>query len=130
MNMNARRVDFKGSAGPGMTGSTERHQFTVLLGRDIPGGGTVTEAMWRLFEDEVVAKALRGLGFTVTQARGGWSNPDTGELEREASFVLVIIAEALEEAFAGASIVARHYKRRFRQSQVWITKSKVDLDII
>lgn len=127
--MNERCEDFKG-AGAGMAESGERHQFTVFLGRNIPGGGTVTPEMWRAFEDEVIARALTGLGFTVTQARGGWSNPDTGELEREDSFVLVIIGEALEEAFAGASIVARHYKRRFRQSQVWITRSKVDLDIV
>ena len=113
-----------------MTGSNDRYQFTVFLGRNIPGGGTVTEELWRQFEEDVAAKALIGLGFTVTAARGGWSNPDTGELEREDSFVLVVIGEALDEAFAGASTVARHYKRRFNQSQVWITRAMVDLTII
>lgn len=130
MNMIGEGGDIKRENRGTMAGANQRHQFTVFLGRNIPGGGIVTEEMWRLFEEEVVAKALQGLGFTVTQARGGWSNPDTGELEREDSFVLVVIGEALDEAFAGASTIARHYKRRFRQNQVWITTSKVDLDII
>ncbi|MBX3500778.1 MAG: DUF3574 domain-containing protein [Alphaproteobacteria bacterium] len=102
----------------------------MFLGRNIPGGGTVTDEMWREFEDEVVAKALAGLGFSVTEARGGWSNPDTGQLEREESFILVVIGEALDEVFAGASVIARHYKQRFSQNQVWITSAKVDLDVI
>jgi len=88
----------------------------LYFGRDVPGGGEVSDADWQAFVDSVITPRFpRGL--TIWRAEGQWRD-SLGVTEHESVMVLEVlhprdaaVEDALEE-------IAREYKRRFRQEAV------------
>jgi hypothetical protein len=87
----------------------------LYFGRNIPGGGEVSDAGWRGFLDEVVTPRFPE-GFTALDGEGQYQMSD-GTITRERSKVLVVIAKGGDADSRLAEAVAE-YKRRFRQESV------------
>ena len=88
----------------------------LYLGRNIAGGGTVTEGAFRRFLDDEVTPRLPN-GFTVLDGRGQWREGAGAPIVREATKVLVV-ALAGERERQRVDEVAEAYKARFRQKSV------------
>lgn len=88
----------------------------LYFGRNIRGGGTVSEAEWKTFVDEVVTPRFSS-GITVLHADGQWRD-SMGVVIPEASFVLERLHPPGPEADAAVAAIAAEYKRRFRQESV------------
>ena len=97
----------------------------LYFGRDIPGGGVVTDSAWDAFLREVVTPRFPD-GLTVYRAEGQWRERD-GRIVREASYVLEVMHPAGPSADSDLREVAEAYKRRFRQEAVMRATSPVRL---
>jgi hypothetical protein len=96
----------------------------LIFGRDIPGGGTVGDADWSGFVNDVVAQAFPA-GFTVSDAEGAWRDAKTGGAVREKSKLVIIDAPG-DAALAGRlERVADIYRKRFHQDAVGIVTREV-----
>ena len=87
----------------------------LFFGRNIPSGGTVSDAEWATFLAEVATPRLPH--FAVMRSEGQWRLAD-GEVEHEASFVLQIDHPAGEPSDSTFEAIAQEYRRRFRQEAV------------
>ena len=98
----------------------------LYFGRTIPGGGTVSEAEWHKFIDEIVTPRFPE-GLTVLDADGQWRGKD-GTISREESKVIVLLYPRKDRKKMNSKIeeIRSEYKKRFRQESVMridITKS-------
>ena len=89
---------------------------TLYFGRNRPDGGTVGDAEWRGFLDEVVTPRFPD-GLTVTHATGQWRGA-SGAVEHEASEVVTLLHAGDAAARGKVAEIATEYKRRFRQEAV------------
>lgn len=96
----------------------------VYFGRNIPGGGTVSEEAWDSFVDEVITPRFPD-GLTILDADGQWLNKD-GSIAREKSKVLVLVypRKARKSVDRKIEELRREYKARFRQESVM----RIDLE--
>ncbi|MGD9627826.1 MAG: DUF3574 domain-containing protein [Pyrinomonadaceae bacterium] len=96
----------------------------VYFGRNIPGGGTVSEEAWDAFVDEVITPRFPD-GLTILDADGQWLNKD-GSIAREKSKVLVLVypRKARKSVDRNIEELRREYKARFRQEAVM----RIDLE--
>jgi len=97
-------------------GDTLLVRDVVYFGRNRPTGGTVTEADWQAFLDQVVTPRFPA-GLTVVAARGQWRGPG-GTVEREQAEVLTVFHADDAEARRAVAEIATEYKRRFQQYAV------------
>jgi hypothetical protein len=88
----------------------------LYFGRNIPGGGTVTDSAWSVFLREVVTPRFPA-GLTVFRAEGQWRGDD-GTVVGEQSFVVEVIHPAGPAAEVDLLEIATAYKRRFNQEAV------------
>jgi hypothetical protein len=96
----------------------------LFFGRDIPGGGKVSDAQWRDFVNTALAAAFPD-GFTIDDAEGAWRDARTGAAVREDSKVVFVEGDGTA-AFAGKlERIADAYKRRFHQDAVGIVTRPV-----
>jgi hypothetical protein len=87
----------------------------LYFGRNIPGGGEVSDADWRGFLDDVVTPRFPE-GFTVIDGEGQY-RMSGGAITHERSKVLMVIVKG-GDADLRLAEVAAEYKRRFRQESV------------
>lgn len=97
-------------------GDTALVRDVVYFGRNRPDGGTVSDAEWQGFLDEVVTRRFPA-GLTVVEAVGQWRG-GSGAVERERSEVVTLLHAGDEPARRAVAEVAAEYKRRFRQEAV------------
>jgi hypothetical protein len=88
----------------------------LFLGREIPGGGVVSDAEWVAFLEEVVTPRFPE-GLTVWRAEGQWRDPQ-GITVREPVMVLEVLYPHGSEAESSIAEIAEEYRRRFRQDAV------------
>ena len=98
-------------AGPAMVVSDR-----LLFGRDIRGGGTVSDSAWSAFLEEVVTPRLPA-GFSVMRAEGQWRGAD-GAIVRETGFTLEVHHPPGIPPDSVFEAIAVEYCRRFRQEAV------------
>ncbi len=105
-----------GAAGPACTlpGQTPMVQLKLYFGREIPGGGMVTDADWKAFAAGVLTPAFPE-GFTVFEALGQWRDPQTGAVVRERSLVVERVGEVNSAAIER---VMAAYRTQFHQVSV------------
>jgi hypothetical protein len=99
-------------------------EVQLLFGRDIPGGGTVSDNDWTAYVNEVVAVAFPD-GFTASDAQGTWRDAKTGAAVHEKSKIVFIEASASPELAGRLERVADVYRRRFHQDAVGIVTREV-----
>ena len=74
----------------------------LYFGRNIPSGGTVSDADWQKFVDEVVTPRFPD-GLTVLDADGQWRGKD-GSIAREESKVIVLLYPRKDRKATNAKI--------------------------
>ncbi len=89
----------------------------LYLGRNIPGGGEVSDADWQDFVESVVAPPFKD-GFTVLDGTGFWLDSDTATTGQERSKVVVVLHPPDADAEAALHEVSNEYRRRFSQQAV------------
>ena len=88
----------------------------LFLGREIPGGGTVSDAEWAAFVEEVVTPRFPD-GLTVWRADGQWLDA-RGLMVHEPVMVIEVLHPPGAEADVAIAEIANEYRRRFRQEAV------------
>lgn len=83
----------------------------VFCGRNIPGGGSVSQADFDAFVDEVVTARFPE-GFTVYEAKGIYRE------ERESAFVIEIVHPYGRKWDDKVREIAHAYRQRFHQTSV------------
>jgi hypothetical protein len=96
----------------------------LYFGRNIPGGGAVTDADWNAFLAEVVTPAFPQ-GFTTWRTQGQWRN-QSGTIEREDGFVIQVTHPDDPKADAAIRAIADAYKTRFKQEAVMHIRDRVE----
>lgn len=89
---------------------------TLYFGRNRPNGGTVREAEWRRFLDEIITPRFPD-GLTVVKATGQWRNT-SGYIEREASEVVTMLHSGNPTTRGKISEIITEYRQRFDQEAV------------
>jgi hypothetical protein len=97
-------------------GDTALVRDVVYFGRDRPGGGTVGDAEWQGFLDQVVTPRFPA-GLTVVEATGWWRGR-SGVVEQERSEIVTLLHGGDEAARRAVAEIAAEYKRRFQQEAV------------
>ena len=88
----------------------------LYFGRNIPGGGTVSDSAWSSFMAEVVTPRFPD-GLTVFRGEGQWRDPG-GTIVREATMVLEVTHPAGTAADSLLALIAGSYRARFHQDAV------------
>jgi hypothetical protein len=97
-------------------GDTVLVRDVIYFGRNRPDGGTVSDAEWQEFLDQVVTPRFPK-GLTVVEAMGQWRNR-SGMVERERAEVLTVLYRDGEAARRAVGDISAEYKRRFHQEAV------------
>jgi hypothetical protein len=98
----------------------------MYFGRDIPGGGAVSDTAWAAFLGEVVTPRFPA-GLTSWRAEGQWRDV-SGAVVREPSFIVELLHPFNAETDAAVEQIAEEYKRRFRQEAVMRVRSSADVE--
>jgi hypothetical protein len=97
-------------------GDTALVRDVVYFGRNRPSGGSVSDAEWQEFLNQVVTPRFPA-GLTVVEATGQWKGP-SGVVEQERSEIVTLLHGGDETARRSVEEIATEYKRRFRQEAV------------
>ena len=97
-----------------LPGQTRMISLKLYFGRDIQGGGFVTDQAFAGFAAAVLNPAFPD-GFTAYEATGQWRNPQNGQIVREKTFV-VEVAGPIGPTAVAAAVDA--YRKAFRQVSV------------
>ncbi|HEU4883613.1 MAG TPA: DUF3574 domain-containing protein [Longimicrobium sp.] len=98
----------------------------LFFGRDIPGGGSVSEQDWSTFLAEVVTPRFPD-GLTVLRGEGQWLGAN-GAVVSEPSFVVEVEHAPSAAADAALDEIAAEYKRRFRQEAVMRVRTRAEVE--
>lgn len=96
----------------------------MYFGRNIPGGGTVSDSAWKVFLAEVVTPRFPD-GFTVLRSEGQWRGAD-GAIDREEGFVLEVHHRRGLPPDSTFAAIGTEYCRRFRQEAVLHVRSQAE----
>jgi len=99
-------------------------EVQLFFGRDVPGGGRVSDADWADFAATVITPAFPD-GFSVTDAKGQWRDSATGKIVREPSEVLEVVAPQSPALAPKIGKIADAYRTRFHQQSVGIVTRPV-----
>ena len=88
----------------------------VYFGREIPGGGSVSDAEWANFLDQTVTPQFPQ-GFTVVDAQGQYRD-QSGMIVKERSKVVTFVCEISKDNENKIEQIRAEYKRRFKQESV------------
>ncbi|MGN7885602.1 DUF3574 domain-containing protein [Dyadobacter endophyticus] len=101
----------------------------LYFGRDIPGGGAVSEQQWKNFSDSVISNYFPE-GYTEWDANGRWKDTDTKQTITEPTKVVTFFGKKTKERSAALDSIAQRYLRRFRQQSVLRTDTKSKVKFI
>jgi hypothetical protein len=89
----------------------------LFMGRDIDGGGRVSDADWNSYVADSLARYFPD-GFTVIDGEGQWRDPATGVISHEDMKYVMVAATDNAITHNRLDQVVQDYKRRFRQQSV------------
>ena len=88
----------------------------LYFGRNIPGGGVVSQSDWEGFLSEVITPRFPA-GLTVWGAEGQWRDASSN-LQRESSFILDLLHPGDAKSEQSVREIMTAYKTRFKQEAV------------
>ena len=91
-------------------------KYELFMGRSGPNGDVVDDAEWTAFLDDVITPRFPD-GLTVVDGYGQWRG-ESGEIQQEASKVIIIVAPRSDDANSLINEVSQEYKRQFEQESV------------
>jgi hypothetical protein len=89
----------------------------LFMGRDIDGGGHVSDAEWEGFVADSLGRYFPD-GFTVLDAEGAWRDPRTGKTSHEDTKLVEVAAPDSPATQDALTHVMQDYKTRFHQQSV------------
>ena len=89
----------------------------LFFGRDIKGRASLSDAEWSRFTDETITPNFPD-GFTVFDGYGQWRNPQTGQIARDPTKILLVAAKRGPDLAHRLTAVMDAYKQRFHQQSV------------
>ncbi len=102
-------------------------QQTVLyLGREMPGGGTVSDADFQGFLEQVVTKEFPQ-GMTVFDGYGQMQNDD-GNIVKQSTKAVLLVHKRGDAVNASIGRVIDSYRERFGGPQVMHTTTPIDVE--
>jgi len=110
-------------AAPCEPGDQVLERSVLYLGRNIPGGDTVSDEDWRRFADSVVTPRFPD-GLSVVGAAGQWRGR-SGVVEREHTMLLIVLHQPDATSRMAVQEIADAYRRQFRQESVLRERSRV-----
>ena len=96
----------------------------LFFGRDIPGGGEVSDDDWSKFASDVIAGEFPE-GFTVSDAEGVWRDARTSGAVHEKSKIVLIDGHASPQFAKKLRHIADNYRARFHQDAVGVVTREV-----
>jgi len=96
----------------------------LFFGRDIPGGGQVSDDAWAKFVSDVIAQDFPG-GFSITDTEGAWRDARTGGAVHEKSKIVLIDGRATPDFARKVRHIAESYRTRFHQDAVGVVTRQV-----
>jgi hypothetical protein len=91
----------------------------LFFGRNMQGRQPLTDAEWAEFEERTVAPNFPD-GFTAFDGEGQWRNPQTGQIARGRTKILLVAATPEPDLSRRLSAVIDAYKAQFHQQAVGI----------
>jgi hypothetical protein len=101
------------------TGTDAWQRLEIVFGRDIQGGGRVSDKAWRSYVQQVLSPTFPD-GLSVVEAEGRWVSP-TGQAYVEDAFVVLIYLPAGTDPGQRIDTVVKDYKARFQQESVLVS---------
>ena len=95
----------------------------LYFGRNIPGGGVVSESDWERFLSEVITPRFPA-GLTVLRAQGQWRDTNS-IIQREDSFILDLLHPDDVKSEQSVREIMTAYKARFKQEAVLRVRDSV-----
>jgi hypothetical protein len=95
----------------------------LYFGRNIPGGGVVSESDWESFLSEVITPRFPA-GLSVWRAQGQWRDTNS-IIQREDSFILDLLHPDDVRSEQSVREIMTAYKTRFRQEAVLRVRDSV-----
>lgn len=102
-------------------------QAELLFGRNIEGRANVSDAQWSDFLGQEVTPRFPD-GLTVFEAAGQWRDSETGQVVREPSWIVMILAPGTPDTLTRLSEIRVAYINRFRQQSVGLTLARTCAD--
>lgn len=100
-----------------LTSCASYQRTDLYFGRDIPGGGQVSEAQWKGFSDSVISTYFPE-GYTEANADGRWKDTDTKVTITEPTKVVTFYGKSGKQRNAALDSISRQYLHRFKQQSV------------
>jgi len=97
-------------------GTETWQRLEMVFGRNISGGGRVSDADWEAYVEEVLSPAFPD-GLSVVEAQGRWLSPSGERFNEDNFFVLIYVPAEVSPAQQVDAAIA-DYKSRFRQETV------------
>src|SRR5258708_36208213 len=91
----------------------------LVFGRRIKGGGFVHDAEWTKFAAEIVTPNFPD-GFTAFDANGQWRNPQTNEIARDPTKVLIVAVKRSPELAGRLQAAIDAYKMPYHTQSAGI----------
>lgn len=113
----------------GLASCATYQRSDLYFGRDIPGGGQVSEQQWKTFSDSVISSYFPE-GYTEWNANGRWKDTETGQTITEPTKVVTFFGKMTKGRDAALDSIAQRYLRRFRQQSVLRTDSRSNVKFI
>ena len=89
----------------------------LFFGRGIKGRAPLTDAEWAGFATHTITPNFPD-GFTVFDGEGQWRNPQTGNIARDPTKILLVAARRTPDLARRLSAVIDAYKTEFHQQSV------------
>jgi hypothetical protein len=99
-------------------------EVQLFFGRNIPGGGHVSDADWAGFAAGVISPAFPD-GFSVSDVKGQWRDSESKKIVREPSEIVTIVALQSSALASKISKIADAYRARFHQQSVGVVTRPV-----
>lgn len=95
----------------------------LYFGRNIAGGGAVSESDWERFLSEVITPRFPA-GLTVLRSQGQWRDANS-IIQREDGFILDLLHPDDEKSEQSVQEIMTAYKTRFKQEAVLRVRDSV-----
>jgi hypothetical protein len=100
-----------------LPGEEQMFVAELFFGRNIKGRAPLSNAEWAGFAADVITQNFPD-GFTVFDGYGQWRNPQTGQIARDPTKILLIAAKRSPDLADRLTAVIDAYKQRFHQQSV------------
>lgn len=113
----------------GITSCVSTQRTDLFFGRNIPGGGYVSDSEWKNFTDSVVSP-LFPQGYTEWDASGKWLDTETRKTISENTKVVTFIGKKSKSRNIALDSVIRIYIHKYKQQAVLRLDSRSQVKFI